>query len=275
MKTRDEMSLLHKSVKSLCWSMMALLAMASSSVYAATIVGSKHDLSPLTVNTDQVCVFCHTPHGSDNTAPVPLWNKNLPTGTVYTRYSSLNVSTFDGTEAPINGGISIACLSCHDGAQAMDTVLNAPGSGGYNGAGSPIDGAIGSMPGDGIPLSLPIPNLGTDLSDDHPIAVQYAGGGCSDTVTTCTTLGDPDFNTPDYGTASNGTDMWWFDTSADGIRNKDEVQLYTRGDLVAAAEPSVECASCHDVHEGASKPDVQFMRVSTAASLICTTCHVK
>ena len=30
------------------------------------------------------------------------------------------------------GSVSLACLSCHDGAQAMDNLINAPGSGGYD-----------------------------------------------------------------------------------------------------------------------------------------------
>ena len=253
-----------------------VVGMFALGAQAGTIVGSDHDLSALTTNTDQVCVFCHTPHGSDSSSPVPLWNKKLPTGTTYNRYSTLNVGSFDGAEAPVSGSISIACLSCHDGGQAMDVVLNKPGAGGYNGAGSEIDtGAIGTMPGDGIPLSQPIPNLGTDLRDDHPISVQFAGGGCDDTTCTTASINDKDFNIPTQGTASNGQTIWWYD-DGDTFREKDEVQFYTRTDFDGTTvEPSVECASCHDVHNGTDLPDVQFMRVTTAASAICVTCHIK
>src|SRR4029450_4140194 len=78
----------------------------------------------------------HTPHGSDITAPVPLWNKQLPTST-YQTYAQLNSSPIDGTILPAGSG-SPACLSCHDGTQAMDNIINAPGSGGYqaNGGGA-------------------------------------------------------------------------------------------------------------------------------------------
>ena len=63
----------------------------------AQVVGSQHDLTNGgtgqggTANTDQVCVFCHTPHGADVNAPVPLWNKVLGSGDTppFTRYSSL------------------------------------------------------------------------------------------------------------------------------------------------------------------------------------------
>ena len=145
----------------------------------AQVVGSQHDLTNNgtgqggTANTDQVCVFCHTPHGADTDAPVPLWNKVLGAGTTppFTRYSSLATPSFDSAEAPV-GSVSLACLSCHDGTQAMDVVINGPGSGNYNPAGSEIDtGAIGVMTGS------PVPMLGTDLSNDHPISMQYGGGG--------------------------------------------------------------------------------------------------
>jgi len=59
----------------------------SASPAMAQIVGSQHDLSSggtsqnPTSSTDQVCVFCHTPHGGDTTTTsLPLWNKALPSG---------------------------------------------------------------------------------------------------------------------------------------------------------------------------------------------------
>ena len=97
----------------------------------AGVVGSKHDLTAgggaqaTTTVTDEVCVFCHTPHGSDVNAPVPLWNKVLGAPGSYTQYSTLQTPTFDSTEAPV-GSVSLACLSCHDGTQAMDAVIIRP-----------------------------------------------------------------------------------------------------------------------------------------------------
>ena len=52
----------------------------------------------------------------------------------------------------------------------MDNVINAPGSDGYVATGNPI-GTLGKMTG------TPVPMLGTDLRDDHPISIQYGGGG--------------------------------------------------------------------------------------------------
>jgi hypothetical protein len=143
----------------------------------AGVVGSKHDLTAggagqtSTAATDEVCVFCHTPHGSSVNAKVPLWNKVLTSPGSYTQYSTLQTPTFDSTEAPV-GSVSLACLSCHDGTQAMDVVLNKPGTGGYNAGGAPINPTTSAQM-----TGTPVPNLEQDLTNDHPISMQYGGGG--------------------------------------------------------------------------------------------------
>jgi hypothetical protein len=257
----------------------------------AGVVGSKHDFTAPagtapgggasqgggTTVTDEVCVFCHTPHGSATGAPVPLWNKVLSTGS-YTRYSSLNLPSFTSTEAAV-GSVSLACLSCHDGTQAMDVVLNRPGSSGYEPGGSEIDaGAIGQMVG--VPAGAPVPNLGTDLSNDHPISMQYGGGGATvgDTDGTFSgTLGDPDFILPEKATI-NGRPIWWVDSPVGtaGTREKTDMLLYARDDLTTV-QPFVECGSCHDPHNDSTggPSSVQFLRIDNTASQICTACHIK
>jgi predicted CXXCH cytochrome family protein len=42
--------------------------------------------------------------------------------------------------------------------------------------------------------------------------------------------------------------------------------------LFGASNNQVECASCHNPHETGTVP---FLRVSNAASALCTTCHSK
>jgi predicted CXXCH cytochrome family protein len=246
----------------------------------AQVVGSQHDLTTggnaqgSTGNTDEVCVFCHTPHGGDVNAPVPLWNKVLGAPGAYTRYSTLATPTFDSAEAPV-GSVSLACLSCHDGTQAMDVVLNSPGSGGYNPAGSEIDPiAIGVMAG------TPVPSLGTDLTNDHPISMQYGGGGATvgdGDGTFVGTLGDPDFIAPEKATI-NLQPIWWVDSPVGtaGTREKTDMLLYTRADL-GVQEPFVECGSCHDPHNSSTQTPtmVAFLRVPNTASQVCTSCHVK
>ena len=258
----------------------ALFVGASAFAQVSTVVGSKHDFTSggqaqaTTGATNQVCVFCHTPHGADTTAPVPLWNKVLDPNQTYTRYSTLATPSFDSLEAPV-GSVSLACLSCHDGTQAMDVVLNAPGSGGYNAAGAEIDiNAIDEM------TTPPVPNLGQDLSNDHPVSMQYAGGGPAEGDAEGTfqgVLGDPDFNPPEM-VLINTQPIWWVDgpDGTAGTREKTDMLLYTRPDL-GTRQPFVECGSCHDPHNSLNDggQQVSFLRTSNAASAVCVACHTK
>ena len=272
-------------MKKICvdWKFVLICAFSLSWTGYATagVVGSKHDLtaggtSPQgsTTATDEVCVFCHTPHGSDVNAPVPLWNKVLTPGAAYVQYSSLQTPTFDSTEAPV-GSVSLACLSCHDGTQAMDVVINLPGAGGHNTAGQEIDPVgIGAMVG------TPVPALGLDLTDDHPVSMQYGGGGPladdADGVFPGT-LGDPDFVAPVKATV-NTNPIWWVDSPVGTAltREKTDMILYARNDL-GTVQPFVECGSCHDPHNDttAGASSVAFLRINNTASQICTACHVK
>ena len=257
----------------------AVLMVCGAATALAGVVGSQHDLTTggqaqgSTANTDQVCVFCHTPHGSDVNAPVPLWNKVLGAPGSYTQYSTLQTPSFDSQEAPV-GSVSLACLSCHDGTQAMDVVLNLPGSGGFNVGGTEIDPI-----GIGLMTGSPVPMLGTDLTDDHPISMQYGGGGptATDPDGTFTgTLGDQDFVPPEKATV-NGP-IWWVDSPVGtaGTREKTDMILYARNDL-GTVQPFVECGSCHDPHNDttAGPTSVAFLRINNTASQICTSCHVK
>jgi len=269
----------------------AMMMIGVSGTAIAGIANTKHNLSTTGTGTNhltggtaanQICVFCHTPHGADTSQAVPLWNKKLPSNT-YQTYDQLNTSTLDGEVLSV-GSVSLACLSCHDGTQAMDNLINAPGSGGYNAAGArPADwtwtgvGASGLMPAG-------VTNLGTDLRNDHPIGIQYCGGGLSGSATTlsgsCT---DGDFinGTADASgrlikTATiNTNQVFWVEVNGVAGRQKDDIALYTRT-FTAGTGPSVECASCHDPHvESKGTDNIAFMRVTTNGSQICLSCHVK
>ena len=255
----------------------------------AQIASTKHNLGSLGTGansfsgTAELCVFCHTPHGADTTASVPLWNRTLG-GSTYTTYNSLGTSSLDGSTVPV-GSVSIACLSCHDGAQAMNTIINQPGSGLTNaayaagtwGASTAVVGA-----GDGRLKAGIVTNLGVDLRNDHPIGIQY-GGGPKTTVPAAgsdyTSFNDADFK--DARSASlNGNSVWWVDTGAQSNgRQKTDMLLYTRtgatatnGSVLTGAQPFVECASCHDPHTAANPT---FLRTSNANSAVCLACHTK
>ena len=250
---------------------------------AASTSSSRPDATAAN-NTTEVCVFCHTPHGSDTSAAVPLWNKKLPSSGSYTTYDALATSTYDATQGDI-GSVSLACLSCHDGTQAMDSMINAPGSGNYSASGASAYG-FGKMQG------TPIPNLGTDLKNDHPISMPYGGGikaaatswvtpGGTAAVTT-DVLKDADFVAP-FGQTINTNAAWWVNTTAGGsdAREKQDMFLYTRASGTGtdnnAPTPFVECASCHDPHNAAtaSGSSVAFLRISNASSAVCLACHNK
>ncbi|MDH5573626.1 MAG: cytochrome c3 family protein, partial [Gammaproteobacteria bacterium] len=189
------------------------------------------------------------------------------------------------------GSVSIACLSCHDGTTAMDVMINAPtdpttGASNYSPSGIRITGSWTGPASatDGQLNYDSIAFIDTDLRNDHPIGIQYAGGGITatnhaDNTTFAGVMGDPDFNAP-YKATINGNAVWWVDVDADGIRDKTDMQLYTRNDLQYAAdgtslginEPSVECASCHNPH---TSETATFLRMANTGSALCLACHVK
>jgi predicted CXXCH cytochrome family protein len=262
---------------------VAVAGMVLSAPAQAQIKDTKHNLGSTGTGvnkfdgTAEICVFCHTPHGADTSAAVPLWNRALPSPNIFTTYDSLGTSTLDGKVAPV-GSVSIACLSCHDGVTSMSTVINQPGSGGYNPQGAAMTGTwTGANQSGGLLAAGIITNIGTDLKNDHPVGIQYGGGGLTVSAP-AGTLKDADFRMP-ANAKINGTTVWWVDTEAapNNTRNKTDMLLYTRAASAGytgqtEAEPFVECASCHDPH---TKENPTFLRVDNTGSKVCLSCHVK
>ena len=273
---------------------MVLLAagMLTSPLASAQVSGTKHNLGSTGTGTNkfdgtgEICVFCHTPHGAAITAVVPLWNRTMATPSTYTTYNSLGTSSLDGLTAPV-GSVSLACLSCHDGTQSMSVMINTPGSGTAAMTGN-WTGANQTL---GVIASGAITNLGKDLQSDHPVGIQYAGGPKSGTVPAAgVAYGGLLFKDADFKAAAsdtiNGQPVWWVDTAAGstGSREKTDMQLYTRSGTGAvnrdgtvdttkltAAQPFVECASCHDPHT----TEKTFLRIANTGSLVCLACHTK
>lgn len=238
----------------------------------------------------QVCVYCHTPHAANQNINAPLWNRTVRT-TTYTLYTQQTLSQ-DATQPGPN---SLTCLSCHDGQTAVDSIVNMPGSGGYNSAlakdpsaatskslldawnntRGPDAGAHAGLNsggclachtpvnGESDPLAIIKAGatdfsafaIGTDLSNDHPVGVKLPVGG--------------DWNVPS-GTYQN---IRFFDKDGDNRPDKNELRFYDSGNGF-----EVECASCHDPHgvpgTGATFLPT-FLRVAADGSQICLTCHVK
>lgn len=279
---------------------LAALLFALSGTASAAIADTKHNLGsgpgPAGRNqvsdTAEVCVFCHTPHGADTNASAPLWNKRLGAagtpagGGTYTTYASLQTPSLDGAVAAV-GSISLACLSCHDGTQAMDNIINAPGSGGLLADGGGVDGRAYTWTGSTVNLAGRLTSgaglIGTDLSNDHPIGIQYCGGGLTGAGTAITgTCRDSDFIAPLTQTI-NSNQVFWIETGGVG-KQRTDMPLYVRPGEIVATGPLVECGSCHDPHvsTGQAGPTgtgrvagETFLRISNASSAVCTACHVK
>ena len=126
--------------------------------------------------------------------------------------------TIDGTIDATPSGVSLLCLSCHDGTVALDAF-------GGGGGGETIGVAYGYA-------------NGTDLSNDHPISITYAGDG-------------------DLAAS----------TAASGVTGGTTIDA----DMLFAGK--VECASCHDVHNAFNV--ALLLKKSNANSALCLTCHTK
>ena len=139
--------------------LLAVMVLISSSAFAA-ITGSAHDLSQdNTDGTDEVCVFCHTPHGGNTDAP--LWNRTSvePTA-VYTSGS------FNATADSAVGDAKL-CLSCHSGTAVSSALVNPSNAAGVN-------------PGTGLTIAAST-DIGTDLANDHPVGFDYDSSDADDT----------------------------------------------------------------------------------------------
>jgi predicted CXXCH cytochrome family protein len=125
---------------------------ADDAVTGDAVLFGKHNLTPTGANTGEICAFCHTPQGSEDTVSAPRWNRTLTTLSSYRAYSSLGSAVPDAA-----GSISMACLSCHDGGQAPNIVMNTPNL--------------------HLNVGNDIVDVGNDLKAHHPVGIQYAGGG--------------------------------------------------------------------------------------------------
>jgi hypothetical protein len=254
----------------LCGSATFLVAHAQST---SDVASTPHNLSvdgPGTAKATsetQVCVFCHTPHGATNSPGAPLWNRAL-SGQTYTTYSSssLDAETIAG-QLDQPAGSSKLCLSCHDGTLAISSV-NVLG-----GQTNVSVGMTGLGPGDTMPpgegeLTGFTRNLGTDLSNDHPISLTYD-----------TTLATADGELRDPAIETH------IAVREPGVRPP--VPLEATG---AGGSAQVQCASCHDPHvvNLDNPPTNKFLRLNRfqqsqpsaggfdeTVDMNCLACHDK
>ncbi|MCR4336973.1 MAG: hypothetical protein NUV91_04120, partial [Candidatus Omnitrophica bacterium] len=196
-----------------------ILSMGEVNNLSATSVrDSKHNLSvsgpgSLTAQEErEICIFCHTPHSA--TSEAPLWNR-YDSGQTYIPYASSTASASIGQPT----GNSKLCLSCHDGTVALGMVRSRP-------EGITMTRDVSVMPpGDS--------NLGTDLSNDHPISFTYDPFLVAQ---------NPELNDPA--------------TLQNNVRLDQNRQ--------------VQCTSCHDPHNDQYG---KFLNMDARYSRLCLQCH--
>ncbi len=274
------------------FSNMGGIANTRHNLTQSTIGSGSVNMNPYRNDYGEVCVYCHTPHGSNTQIDLPLWNRTISSSS-YTTYDTLGTSslTSNVTQPGVN---SLACLSCHDGTLGVDSIINMPGSGGYdpaqqttqnnaflnqwnNSSGADATVHVGlddvneaqgclachsadaGLVGAGA-TDFKLFAIGTDLTNDHPIGIELPNNGAN-----------TDFNTPTGVKAG----VRWFDNDGDNRPDSNEIRFYDTGN-----GPRVECASCHDPHGVApggygSQINASFLRVSNQGSSLCLTCHVK
>ncbi|MHC5026744.1 MAG: cytochrome c3 family protein [Planctomycetota bacterium] len=198
---------------------VALLLTTAPALGQRSVIDSVHNLAaggPGEVRAafeQEVCIFCHTPHRS--AAVEPLWNRRS-SGVPYTVYSSRSLDADPGQPT----GSSKMCLSCHDGSIALGSVLSR-------------DQVI--MMAGGISTLAPgsPSNLGTDLSDDHPVSFSFDSGLAGR---------DPHLVNP--------------------FSLPQEIKLDGDGEM--------QCTSCHDAHDDTFG---DFLVMDNIDSALCTSCH--
>ena len=172
----------------------------------AGIEGTAHDLSS-SAPGQAGCTYCHTQHGM--TAGPVLWNRRL-SDVVYKIYQSTSLEAKVGQPT----GSSKLCLSCHDGTVAPS---------GTSKANKPSRTFM--APGGA--------NLGTDLSDDHPISFAY---------TSAIAARDPQIRSPET----------------------------LPEHLLLDRSSEMQCTTCHNPHDDSFG---KFLVMPNYQSLLCKSCH--
>ncbi len=136
----------------------AILGDTASAEDMSKIVNTSHNMTNVDVwgvviPQDRVCLPCHTSHNARTDArgeSLVLWN-HAETDQTFEMYAT--TADHRGTQPE---GVSKLCLSCHDGATAIDD---------FGGNDDYFNNV--KIPADSLS------NLGLDLRDDHPIGVEY------------------------------------------------------------------------------------------------------
>jgi hypothetical protein len=248
--------------------------------------------------TTEMCVFCHTPHHTATDA-APLWNR---TGAVtsFTTYGNgagdldWDAKTYVGktTVGDPKWG-SLACLTCHDGVTTLDALINRPGKGT-----APVADWNFWEGTDDVSdfLTSGRLNIGSDLTNDHPISLRFRAGSVASLRTSSTVLSSVNMCNQQESDGScaeelvNGN-LW---AIAGFINDTATIDDLMRGSTGGA---TLECSSCHDPHyKNLTNPEAYYVSTRNGSndhtdlendglflrrvggnsdSGVCRTCHAK
>ena len=242
------------------------------------LIGSSHDFvtgtgSSTVKNGAGLCTFCHTPHKAKST--LLLWNHTLSSNTFQWDVAATTSGTaLPGFTGNAYNGPSAKCLSCHDGSvaigdvgwfsEASHTGSNAISTFTVGNAGAPVYDTNGNVQAGSNSKQV---GAGGNLSGNHPVAIPYPFNGAPNVYNGSTTG------------AQLAADEFVGDPTANNIRLYSDVG---GGAIVGKTTPGqtgIECSSCHDPHNKASRGDF-FLRGSLVGAdqpsgYICLQCHIK
>ncbi len=240
------------------------LSLGVTALYAASLTDpdNQHNLSssathggpqaqvPASGGTDEICIFCHTPHSA--VPDTPLWSRPDPATATFPLYANdlvikgaagSPVGTPAGAEdrsqykndgsVVYPSGSSRLCLSCHDGVTSIGTLS---------------DGSSIAMVGN---VDLISGTAVIDLSTSHPISFVYD----NDVLVDVLTVYPGAYQLPPDGDG--------IDTPLDG-------------------ENKMQCTTCHDPHDDTSLDGgglPPFWRHTTNVVAdeyddVCNQCHI-
>ena len=244
-------------MKKIILTAVAILAVAGVA-NARSIVGSQHDMTTNVfggAQTDQICVYCHTPHNAAQN--IPLWNRVNPSVSSFQLYKdsiTLTAETKNNSQL-FNDSVSTFCMSCHDGVTKVGAIKNLPAP-----DSAPVfrGDAVNPTPfGNALGTSYAaIGNDGQSLKNDHPIGFDFS------------VVASTDQNESQTGGIHTIAEV----KSAYGISNTSPYQPFYNSNNGARSN-QMECASCHKVHDPGTS--FNFLRKENAGSALCLACHIK